>query len=86
MKRPEYVAVVTDVYARCIHEHRVPTPEENDRLALAFSRQGFTQGYLLGKRGRTCSAPARPSPTARPRRCLPPRAGRMPTASAAACP
>ena len=45
MKRPEYVAVVTDVYARCIHEHRVPTPEENDRLALAFSRQGFTQGY-----------------------------------------
>ena len=51
MKRPEYVAVVTDVYARCIHEHRVPTPEENDRLALAFSRQGFTQGYLLGKKG-----------------------------------
>lgn len=51
MKRPEYVAVVTDVYARCIHEHRVPTPEENDRLALAFSRQGFTQGYLLGQKG-----------------------------------
>ena len=51
MKRPEYVAVVTDVYARCIHEHRVPTQEENDRLALAFSRQGFTQGYLLGKKG-----------------------------------
>ena len=50
MKRPEYVAVVTDVYARCIHEHRVPTQEENDRLALAFSRQGFTQGYLLGKK------------------------------------
>ncbi len=51
MKRPEYVAVVTDVYARCIHEHCVPTPEENDRLALAFSRQGFTQGYLLGQKG-----------------------------------
>ena len=51
MKRPEYVAVVTDVYARCIHEHRVPTQEENDRLALAFSRQGFTQGYLLGEKG-----------------------------------
>lgn len=51
MKRPEYVAVVTDVYARCIHEHRVPTQEENERLALAFSRQGFTQGYLLGKKG-----------------------------------
>lgn len=51
MKRPEYVAVVTDVYAKCIHEHRVPTPEENDRLALAFSRQGFTQGYLLGEKG-----------------------------------
>ena len=51
MKRPEYVAVVTDVYAKCIHEHRVPTPEENDRLALAFSRQGFTQGYLLDEKG-----------------------------------
>ena len=86
MKRPEYVAVVTDVYARCIHEHRVPTQEENDRLALAFSRQGFTQGYLLGKKGRTCSAHAPLSPTARRKKCSPPRARRMPTASAAACP
>ena len=51
MKRPEYVAVVTDVYARCIREHRRPTPEERSRLSLAFSRQGFTQGYFLGEKG-----------------------------------
>ena len=51
MKRPEYVAVVTDVYARCIHENRRPTPEEHNRLSLAFSRQGFTQGYFLGEKG-----------------------------------
>ena len=51
MKRPEYVAVVTDVYARCIHENRRPTAEEHSRLSLAFSRQGFTQGYFLGEKG-----------------------------------
>ena len=51
MKRPEYVAVVTDVYARCIRERRTPTPAEQEKLELAFSRQGFTQGYLLGQKG-----------------------------------
>lgn len=51
MKRPEYVAVVTDVYARCIHEGRAPTPAEREKLEQAFSRQGFTQGYLLDQKG-----------------------------------
>ena len=51
MKRPEYVAVVTEVYARCIRENRRPTAEERGRLSQAFSRQGFTQGYFLGRKG-----------------------------------
>jgi len=51
MKRPEYVAIVTSIYARAIKENREPTPDEMDRLAAAFSRQGFTDGYAAGKTG-----------------------------------
>ena len=51
MKRPEYVAVVTDIYARLLREGRKPTAEELGRLEAAFSRQGFTQGYWLGEKG-----------------------------------
>ena len=52
MKRPEYVAVVTKVYATAIREHRDPTPGEQQALAHAFSRQGFTDGYFMDKTGR----------------------------------
>ena len=51
MKRPEYVAVVTGVYARALREGREPTPEEIDLLKQAFSRQGFTDGYFMNKKG-----------------------------------
>ena len=51
MKRPEYVAVVTGVYARAIREEREPTAEELEQLQAAFSRQGFTQGYFLDQKG-----------------------------------
>ena len=51
MKRPEYVAIVTGIYARAIREGRSPTPEELEQLEAAFSRQGFTQGYYLDKKG-----------------------------------
>ena len=51
MKRPEYVAVVTGIYARLLKEHRRPTPEEQAALEAAFSRQGFTDAYWLGRRG-----------------------------------
>lgn len=51
MKRPEYVAVVTDIYARAIRERREPTAEELERLRAAFSRQGFTDGYYMGRKG-----------------------------------
>ena len=51
MKRPEYVAVVTRIYAAAIREDREPTPEELEQLRQAFSRQGFTQGYFLDEKG-----------------------------------
>lgn len=51
MKRPEYVSIVTGIYARAIREDREPTPEELGQLEAAFSRQGFTDGYYLDRRG-----------------------------------
>ena len=51
MKRPEYVAVVTDIYARLLREHRKPTAAEKKNLELAFSRSGFTEDYWQGHHG-----------------------------------
>ena len=51
MKRPEYVAIVTGIYARALREGREPTPDELGQLTQAFSRQGFTQGYYRGRKG-----------------------------------
>ena len=48
MKRPEYTAIVTGIYAKALKEHRTPTKEEMQLLEQAFSRQGFTQGYFNG--------------------------------------
>jgi len=53
MKRPEYVAAVTRVYRAALDEQRDPTPEEVQMLTDAFSRQGFTDGYWTGRRGKT---------------------------------
>ena len=51
MKRPEYVAVVTAIYARLLEENRGPAAEELRDLEAAFSRSGFTDWYWRGKRG-----------------------------------
>ena len=51
MKRPEYVAVVTGIYARLLREDRLPTGEELRELEQAFSRQGFTDDYWRGRPG-----------------------------------
>ncbi len=51
MKRPEYVAVVTSIYRRLLDEKRGPTAEESRDLALAFSRDGFTDGYYRRAKG-----------------------------------
>ena len=66
MKRAEYVAVVTRIYARLLKENRKPTQDELGELALAFSRDGFTEGYwngrpgpdMFGTRSETVSEPA----------------------------
>lgn len=49
MKRAEYVAIVTKIYADALREGREPTKLEMEQLAQAFSRQGFTQGYYQDK-------------------------------------
>ena len=51
MKRPEYTALVTNIYKRALVEQREPTKEELEQLQTVFSRDGFTDGYLMGKRG-----------------------------------
>ena len=51
MKRPEYVAVISRIYARLLEEGRKPTPTETAELEQAFSRSGFTDWYWQGKHG-----------------------------------
>lgn len=51
MKRPEYVAVITRIYARLLEEGREPTPAESAELEQAFSRSGFTDWYWQGRHG-----------------------------------
>ena len=51
MKRPEYVAVVTGIYARLLAERRGPTAAETAELEEAFSRSGFTDAYWRGRHG-----------------------------------
>lgn len=51
MKRPEYSAIVTEIYSKAIHEKVQPSEEDMQRLEMAFSRQGFTDGYFTGHKG-----------------------------------
>ncbi len=51
MKRPEYVAIVTKIYANALREGREPSGEELEQLRAAFSRQGFTDGYFMDRHG-----------------------------------
>ena len=51
MKRPEYVAAVTQVYRQAIDSGLVTKAMEK-QLHDAFNRQGFTDGYYLGNTGR----------------------------------
>ncbi|MDL2273817.1 U32 family peptidase [Oscillospiraceae bacterium OttesenSCG-928-G22] len=61
MKRPEYAALVTRIFAEAIREDRNVTSAEGKALARLFSRQGFTDGYyranlgphMFGVRGET---------------------------------
>ena len=51
MKRPEYVAVISRIYALLLEEGRKPTATEQAELEQAFSRSGFTDWYWQGKHG-----------------------------------
>ena len=51
MKRPEYVYIVTKVYADALREGREPTAGELSQLEQAFSRQGFADGYFTERKG-----------------------------------
>ena len=50
MKRPEYVAAVTGVYRHALDTGSV-TPRMMGILKTAFNRQGFTDGYFVGRTG-----------------------------------
>ena len=50
MKRPEYVAAVTGTYRQAIDKGTV-TPQMMQTLYAAFNRQGFTDGYFVGRTG-----------------------------------
>ena len=49
MKRPEYVAAATAVYAAAVRGETV-SPAEIERLKSVFSRSGFTDGYYTSHR------------------------------------
>jgi len=51
MKRPEYTAIATRVYADAIRDGRSPGEEAMQQLTEAFSRDGFTDGYLRNDHG-----------------------------------
>lgn len=51
MKRPEYVAVITRIYAALLREKRLPTKHELMELERSFSRSGFTEGYWKDQLG-----------------------------------
>ena len=48
-RRPEYVAYVTNLYARAIRERVLPTEEEYGWLRDAFAPTGLTDGYFTGQ-------------------------------------
>lgn len=52
MKRPEYTGLVTKVFADLTRENRRPTQAEQRTLERVFSRDGFTDGYAVGEKGR----------------------------------
>ena len=50
-RRPEYVAVMTGIYARAVRLKREPTNEELHTVVEAFSHSGLTDGYYTAKTG-----------------------------------
>lgn len=59
MKRPEYVAVVTGVYARALKEGRSPTQAELDALSRSFPARALRTATSWVKRAPKCLVRAR---------------------------
>ncbi len=53
LKSPAYVGGVVSVYRKLLDEKRSATKEEMAFLEGLFSRQGFTDGYFVGKKGKS---------------------------------
>ena len=51
MKRPEYVAIVTNIYRKAL-DGIAPSATDLQQLERVFSRQGFTDAYWKGAPGR----------------------------------
>ncbi len=49
MKSPSYVYTVTRIYRRLLDERRNSNAGEREELKNVFSRDGFTDGYFVGK-------------------------------------
>lgn len=61
LKRPEYVAAVTDIYRNYLDSGKRPEQKDRQVLLNAFNRSGFTDGYFTGKLGGTMMSYALPS-------------------------
>ncbi len=53
LKSPDYVSGVVSIYRRLLDEKRAATGEELSFLADLFSRQGFTDAYFKGTKGKS---------------------------------
>ena len=51
MRSPEYVFTVASIWRRLLDEGRAANEDEMRRLADAFSRDGFTDGYFTSRIG-----------------------------------
>ena len=50
-RRPEYVAVLTGIYARAVRQKREPSNDELRTIVESFSQRGLTDGYYTSKTG-----------------------------------
>jgi putative protease len=50
-KRPEYSAIITEIYAKAVHSEKLPTLEELSVANKLLTRYGLTDGYYKNKIG-----------------------------------
>ena len=50
LKRPEYSAIVTEIYSKAAHNGKTPTQDDLRALQATFSQLGFTDGYYVDQR------------------------------------